>query len=57
MMAYFRMLVSDVLERKSRYMWRDNGDIRRYFRNEYKNEADYAYEHWLNTGKGGYASR
>ena len=57
MMVIFKQMLSDILGRKSRYLWNNESDIRVYFQNEYKNEAQYAYEYWLSTGKIGYASR
>lgn len=57
MMAYVRVLVGEILGRRSRSMWNDGSDIRMYFQNEYKNEAQSAYEYWLSTGNIGYASR
>jgi len=57
MMMVIKQILGDILGRKSRLMWNNESDIRVYFQNEYKKEAQHAYEYWLSTGKIGYASR
>jgi hypothetical protein len=56
-MMGIKQILSDILGRKSRLIWNNDSDIRVYFQNEYKNEAQHAYEYWLSTGKIGYSSR
>jgi len=49
-----KTLLSDILGATSKNLWNKNDGLRVFFQSEYKKDAQWAYEYWINTGKMNY---